>query len=204
MASTLFGVSSDTRSALAPPSKPYQPESTIYEIEMDAFREFNGFDSPDEAVYFASIDPEYDPEQYKMDFLNDVTKLSHQMSKKWDVPVSIFMAVSAVESGHCSNKICRYGKNHFAIKAYGWKGDVIYQNDDCGDKECAFRRYKNRWHSFNDFGRLMDKRYRKFLRNGKNYKSWARAMKKGKYASGMGYDEKIIRFIEKANLQRYD
>lgn len=122
------------------------------------------------------------------------------------VPASITLAQGLLESGSGMSTLAVKGNNHFGIKCHkDWKGRRIYHDDDARG-EC-FRAYDNAAESFrdhSDYLRYYD-RYKSLfsIRHG-DYKAWAHGLKAAGYATDPAYASKVISYIEKYNLDRFD
>lgn len=124
---------------------------------------------------------------------------------QYKIPASITLAQGILESGNGNSKLAVEGNNHFGIKCHGWKGDKIYIDDDAKG-EC-FRSYVNAKESYKDHSLFLtsNSRYKLlFDLNIKDYKSWAKGLKKAGYATNKSYADLLIKIIEKENLYIYD
>jgi LysM repeat protein len=96
--------------------------------------------------------------------------------------------------------------NHFGIKCHNdWKGPFIKQDDDRRN-EC-FRKYGQPEESYKDHSDFLrsENRYKSlFSLDVKDYKGWARGLKKAGYATNPEYANMLIRKIEEYNLYNYD
>ncbi len=87
--------------------------------------------------------------------------LAQNMSEKYDIPASIFMGVSALESGWGKSRGAKQYNAYFGIKGQYtyWEPmerrhvTMSYWNAD-GEAKA----YPNRWHSYNDFGKYITER----------------------------------------------
>ncbi len=138
-----------------------------------------------------------------------IAKYSHLAVKKmkeYGIPASITLAQGLLESANGNSTLARKGKNHFGIKCHNnWKGARIYIDDDKRN-EC-FRKYKSVEDSYND--------HSEFLKNGtrysflfsyspRDYKSWAKGLKKAGYATNPKYASLLIKIIEEHELFLFD
>ncbi len=126
--------------------------------------------------------------------------------KKYKIPASITLAQGLLESGMGYGRLAIEANNHFGIKCHSkWKGKKIYHDDD-KRQEC-FRKYKNPSESFRDHSLFLVNRERySFLFNlkTKDYKGWAKGLKKAGYATDPKYPEKLISLIERFDLKKFD
>lgn len=124
---------------------------------------------------------------------------------QYKIPASITLAQGILESGNGNSKLAMEANNHFGIKCHGWKGDKIYMDDDAKG-EC-FRSYRNAKESYKDHSLFLtsNARYKSlFNYNIKDYKSWAKGLKKAGYATNKSYADLLIKIIEKENLHYFD
>lgn len=134
---------------------------------------------------------------YKDDAINDM--------KKMGVPASITMAQALLESSDGNSNLARHANNHFGIKCSDWKGPSYIQDDDTKD-EC-FRKYKSVLESYDDHSNFLRTRPRYaflFEYDLKDYKSWAKGLKKAGYATEPTYAERLIKIIEDNQLYLLD
>ncbi len=129
-----------------------------------------------------------------------------QEMKTYGIPASITLAQGILESGMGYGRLAVEANNHFGIKCHiNWEGKRIYHDDD-SKGEC-FRVYKDPLTSYRDHSLFLIERERyKFLFNinPKDYKSWAKGLKKAGYATDPSYPKKLISLIERFDLTRYD
>ncbi|MFK8059206.1 MAG: glucosaminidase domain-containing protein [Polaribacter sp.] len=122
------------------------------------------------------------------------------------IPASITLAQGILESGSGNGNLAKRSNNHFGIKCHSkWKGERVYHDDDEA-QEC-FRKYQYVATSYNDHSAFLTKRKRyAFLFNysTKDYKRWARGLKKAGYATDKKYPNKLISIIERYKLYEFD
>jgi len=132
---------------------------------------------------------------------------------KYGIPASVKMAQAMIESGVGTSYLARNANNFFGIKrGVGWTGAVMYRHDDDYDRKgrkvkSPFRKYNSAWYSWRDHSTFLatNQRYsRLFDLGAKDYRGWARGLKRAGYATGANYDGKIIRLIESLGLQAID
>ncbi len=122
------------------------------------------------------------------------------------IPASITLAQGILESGNGRSNLASKSNNHFGIKCHkGWKGQRVYHDDDAKG-EC-FRKYKYVETSYKDHSLFLSKRRRYaflFELNRKDYKAWARGLKKAGYATDKKYPKKLIKIIKDYKLYAFD
>ena len=132
---------------------------------------------------------------------------------KYGIPASVKMAQAMIESGCGSSYLARNANNHFGIKkGRGWTGAVMYRHDDDYDRKgrkvkSPFRKYNSAWYSWRDHSTFLatNQRYsRLFDLGAKDYRGWARGLKRAGYATGANYDGKIINLIQSLGLHNMD
>ncbi len=125
---------------------------------------------------------------------------------KSKIPASITLAQGILESGSGRGRLASKSNNHFGIKCHrGWLGERVYHDDDTL-QEC-FRKYQYVETSYKDHSAFLTKRKRyAFLFNyGKrDYKRWAKGLKKAGYATDRKYPNKLIGLIERYKLYEFD
>ena len=141
-----------------------------------------------------------------VDYIEKYKSIAILEMKKYKIPASITIAQGLLESGMGLGRLAVKANNHFGIKCHKkWKGKKIYHDDD--KKQECFRKYKNPSESYRDHSLFLVNRERySFLFNlkTKNYKGWAKGLKKAGYATDPKYPEKLISLIERFNLDKFD
>ena len=124
--------------------------------------------------------------------------------EKFGIPASITLAQGILESGDGNSMLAREANNHFGIKCHGWKGKKVYKDDD--KKNECFRKYKSAAESYSDHSQFLQKQRYQFLfeLDRKDYKAWAKGLKKAGYATNPKYPQLLIRIIEDNKLWKYD
>ena len=124
---------------------------------------------------------------------------------KYGIPASITLAQGLLESGAGNSELARQSNNHFGIKCHtSWDGPSVQYFDD-GEMTC-FRKYPKVLDSYTDHSLFLVTRPRYeslFDLNVKDYKGWAKGLKKAGYATDKQYDKKLIRIIELYELNEY-
>lgn len=132
--------------------------------------------------------------------------IAQREMKSYKIPASITLAQGLLESGFGEGRLATEANNHFGIKCHrDWRGGRIYHDDD--EKGECFRVYTDAGESYRDHSLFLSERdrYAFLFRLGKrDYKAWARGLKKAGYATDPKYPDKLIRLIERFDLAQYD
>jgi flagellum-specific peptidoglycan hydrolase FlgJ len=140
------------------------------------------------------------------DYLDQFSPIAQAEMWQYKIPASITLAQGILESGTGSGRLAREGNNHFGIKCHrGWNGGRMYHDDD--EKGECFRTYGDPAESYRDHSIFLSGRERYaflFKLPRKDYKSWAKGLKKAGYATDPKYPKKLIGIIERYELYQYD
>ena len=132
--------------------------------------------------------------------------IAQREMREYKIPASITLAQGLLESGFGEGRLAIEANNHFGIKCHrGWQGGRIYHDDD--EKGECFRVYADAGESYRDHSLFLTgrDRYAFLFRLGKkDYKAWAKGLKKAGYATDPKYPDKLIRLIERFQLDAYD
>ncbi len=124
----------------------------------------------------------------------------------YKIPASITLAQGILESQSGKSRLSVRGNNHFGIKCHSsWKGKRLHHDDDAR-QEC-FRKYEHPFSSFRDHSLFLygkDRYADLFKLRKKDYKGWAKGLKKAGYATDPKYPKKLIALIEDYELYKYD
>ena len=122
------------------------------------------------------------------------------------IPASITLAQGILESGSGISELASKSNNHFGIKCHSkWQGERVYHDDD--EKGECFRKYKFVENSYKDHSAFLSKRSRYaflFNYNIKDYKKWAKGLRKAGYATDKKYPQKLIKLIKTYKLYEFD
>jgi len=123
------------------------------------------------------------------------------------IPASIKLSQGILESSFGNSPLAVDGKNHFGVKCHkGWSGTTFWQWDDEAKPSC-FRVYCNSEESYMDHTNFLMGRSRYaslFELSRTNYSAWARGLQRAGYATAPDYADKLIRLIDRYELDRYD
>tara|TARA_B110000090_G_scaffold58200_1_gene66480 strand:- start:470 stop:1315 length:846 start_codon:yes stop_codon:yes gene_type:complete len=122
------------------------------------------------------------------------------------IPASITLAQGILESGSGKSTLATKSNNHFGIKCHNtWQGARVYHDDD--EKGECFRKYQFVETSYKDHSAFLSKRSRYaflFDYNKKDYKKWAKGLRKAGYATDKKYPQKLIKLIKTYRLYEFD
>ncbi|MFT6826516.1 MAG: flagellum-specific peptidoglycan hydrolase FlgJ [Patiriisocius sp.] len=140
------------------------------------------------------------------EYIDQFSEIAKEEMKQYGIPASITLAQGILESGAGRGTLSVRANNHFGIKCHtGWQGDYVHHDDD-EDQEC-FRKYVAAKYSYRDHSLFLTSRGRYsflFDLSQKDYKGWAKGLKKAGYATDPKYPDKLISIIERYQLQEYD
>ncbi len=140
------------------------------------------------------------------DYIEAYKDLAISEMRRTGIPASITLAQGMIESDYGRSRLATEANNHFGIKCHSdWTGPTIRHHDDRRN-EC-FRKYRKPEESYYDHSDFLTttSRYRfLFDLDGKDYKGWAKGLKKAGYATNPDYANMLIRKIEENELWRYD
>ncbi|MBK9109651.1 MAG: glucosaminidase domain-containing protein [Saprospiraceae bacterium] len=139
--------------------------------------------------------------------------LAIQEMERTGIPASIKMAQALHESQSGRSELATNANNHFGIKCKAnWTGDTYQYKDDDKDQIgnlifSCFRSYSSAMDSYldhSDFIKFRPRYSQLFELPANDYKAWAYGLKKCGYATDPNYPERLIRLIEKYNLDLLD
>ena len=140
------------------------------------------------------------------EYIVQFSEIAMQEMKQYGIPASITLAQGILESGAGQGTLSVRANNHFGIKCHtGWQGDFVHHDDD-QDQEC-FRKYVDAKYSYRDHSLFLTTRGRYsslFDLSQKDYKGWAKGLKKAGYATDPKYPDKLISIIERYQLEVFD
>lgn len=140
------------------------------------------------------------------DYINTFAPIAIEEMEKYGIPASITLAQGLLESGAGQSNLVKKSNNHFGIKCHtSWRGPSTTHDDD--KKGECFRKYLHPRESYRDHSLFLvnGRRYAfLFEYSIKDYKSWAKGLKKAGYATDPKYPDKLIAQIKTYNLDRFD
>jgi len=140
-------------------------------------------------------------------YIERFVKVAQTEMEKYGIPASITLAQGLLESNVGESRLSIRNNNHFGMKCFSrscGKGHCSNFTDD--SHKDFFRKYGSAWESYRAHSKMLGgKRYRSLKKLGKkDYKNWAKGLKKAGYATDKRYAEKLINLIEGLELYRYD
>ncbi|WP_047416470.1 glucosaminidase domain-containing protein [Cellulophaga sp. Hel_I_12] len=140
------------------------------------------------------------------DYIDTFAEIAQFEMKAYGIPASITLAQGILESGFGKSALVKKTNNHFGIKCHkGWEGEYDFHDDD--EKGECFRKYNHPMYSFRDHSLFLTSRARYaflFDLDTNDYRGWAHGLKKAGYATDYKYPSKLISFIERYDLHKYD
>jgi len=110
-------------------------------------------------------------------FIKKYKPLAEKLSVEFDIPVSIILGVSIIESGSGKSKNCRLLNNYFGIVG---KNSLRKKNSTY---HSMFKQYPDAESSFRDFCHKMSKKkFYHSLKGNNDYHDWVKAMSKSGYS----------------------
>lgn len=144
--------------------------------------------------------------KYTLEYIKKYAPLAVHEMHQYKIPASITLAQGILESGNGRSTLAKKSNNHFGIKCHkGWRGKRVYHDDD--EKGECFRKYKYVISSYEDHSKFLRTRQRYaslFKLNRKDYRGWAKGLKKAGYATDRRYPQKLIKIIEEYKLYEFD
>ncbi len=182
-------------------SKKDKSRNTVAITKNPTFQSADAVPLPEDNGKFVRI-PVRSVEEY-IDTFSDIAMAE---MKAYGIPASITLAQGILESGIGKSELVMKTNNHFGIKCHsGWDGPYALHDDD-RKGEC-FRKYNHPMYSFRDHSIFLSSRSRYsslFDLRRDNYKGWAKGLKAAGYATDPKYPQKLISFIERYDLNRFD
>lgn len=138
-------------------------------------------------------------------FVEQFQQVARDEMKLYGIPASIKMGQAIIESQAGKSVLARQSKNFFGIKCKSKCLGCTCKNYADDNKYDMFRVFDTAWESWRAHSELLcNPRYSKLSLYGKDYKKWAKGLKKAGYATDPSYDKKLIAVIEKYNLTKLD
>ncbi|MFT4758597.1 MAG: flagellum-specific peptidoglycan hydrolase FlgJ [Saprospiraceae bacterium] len=126
--------------------------------------------------------------------------------ERFGIPASITLAQGLLETDAGASRLVNESKNHFGIKCRKKCKDCTCRNYKDDDEFDMFRVFNSDWESYREHSNLLSTRRYVHLKNlsQKDYKGWAKGLKKAGYATDENYAKKLVRIIETLDLYQFD
>jgi len=126
--------------------------------------------------------------------------------ERFGIPASITLAQGLLETNAGASKLANESNNHFGIKCRKKCKDCTCRNYEDDDEFDMFRVFDSAWASYREHSQLLSTKRYAHLKNlsRKDYKGWARGLKKAGYATDKRYAKKLIQIIETLDLYQFD
>ncbi|MEP6846826.1 MAG: glucosaminidase domain-containing protein, partial [Panacibacter sp.] len=138
-------------------------------------------------------------------YIDEYKEVAIREMKRMGVPAAITLAQGILETENGNSDLVKKSNNHFGIKCKSsWTGGGVSHDDDAMG-EC-FRVYKDAEESYRDHSNFLrgSVRYASlFDLDPRDYKAWARGLRKAGYATNPRYPDILIKNIEDNKLQQY-
>lgn len=136
-----------------------------------------------------------------LDYIEKYKAIAQEQEVLYKIPACITLAQGILESGSGTSRLAVEANNHFGIKCHrDWTGETFFKDDD--KKNECFRVYGSAEESYKDHSLfLKKKRYADlFELDIKDYKGWAKGLKRAGYATNPDYPKLLINLIETYGL----
>lgn len=152
-------------------------------------------------ICLSGISQNLTPEEY----IEKYKDIAIEEMKRSGVPAAITLAQGLLESDNGNSDLVKQSNNHFGIKCKSnWSGPYVNHDDD--ERGECFRAYENPEQSYMDHSDFLRKQPRYsflFDLDPKDYKQWARGLKRAGYATNPQYANLLIKKIEDFGLEIY-
>lgn len=134
-------------------------------------------------------------------FILKYHEIALQEQEKYGIPASIKLAQALVETNAGNSRLFKKANNAFGIKGIGPRGYVRADDDAPREK---FRKYESVWRSFRDHSEFLQQPRYQRLQSARNYREWAKGLKRCGYATAPHYASALIRMVERYDLSKFD
>jgi flagellum-specific peptidoglycan hydrolase FlgJ len=136
-------------------------------------------------------------EQQKQKHLKRFASVAQAEMKKFNVPASVLVAMSLMESGAGASDLTRRANNFFGLVCTdAWQGATYPQGGVC------YRKYDNAWSSFRDFSEYLSKLPNRPSTT--NHAKWIDFLRRSNYIRFDSYANNLLQTIEQEQLFRLD
>ena len=128
--------------------------------------------------------------QPPLSFIDKYDNVAIDLMNKHNIPASVILSISMLESGNGTSKLSKLKHNYFGIK----KGKY-------------YRGYENDSESFEDFCKLVSRKkyYEPLTKNNvMDYKIWIKKISAGGYSESKSWSTKVLYYITKYKLYELD
>ena len=120
-----------------------------------------------------------------MEYIDRFDEVARLEMQRFGIPASILMAQALSESRAGQHEAVRRNNNHFGTALSG-------------------KRFANAWESWRANSLLIAQGHPELLTLGKDPERWARGLRKAGYSREWGYSRRLLRIVQKYQLQRLD
>lgn len=126
--------------------------------------------------------------------------------EQFGIPASITLAQGLLETDAGASHLASESNNHFGIKCRTKCRGCTCRNYSDDDVYDMFRVFDSAWESYREHSKLLQMdRYKGLKKLGtKDYKGWAKGLRKAGYATDKNYHTKLIKIIEELDLHQFD
>jgi len=128
--------------------------------------------------------------QNPVSYVNKYNPMAQELMQDHNIPASVILGISMLESGNGTSKLSRIKHNYFGVK----KGNL-------------YRGYESDLASFKDFCQIISrKKYYNYLIENDiiDYKIWLTKIQNGGYSVSKTWKTKVLYYIEKYKLYELD
>ncbi|MEM6396039.1 MAG: glucosaminidase domain-containing protein [Bacteroidota bacterium] len=139
------------------------------------------------------------------DYLDTYAPLAQAEMRKYAIPASITLAQGLLESNAGDSRLATQSNNHFGIKCKSKCLGCTCRNYGDDTRYDMFRVFKSVAESFEEHSALLqNSRYKRLYTYGNDYTKWAHGLKACGYATDPNYGKKLVKIIERLELNKYD
>ncbi len=138
-------------------------------------------------VFLSSIKIE---SQNPVTFVDKYNPMAQELMEKHNIPASVILAISMLESGNGTSKLSRNKNNYFGVK-----------------KNNVYRGYESDSASFKDFCQIIARKkyYGNLTKNNiMDYNVWVTKIQSGGYSVSKDWPTKVLYYIKKYKLYELD
>jgi flagellum-specific peptidoglycan hydrolase FlgJ len=128
--------------------------------------------------------------QNQISYIDKFNPIAQELMKNHNIPVSVILGISMLESGNGTSKLSQNKHNYFGVK-----------------KGKSYRGYESDSASFKDFCKIISRKkyYDVLIKNNiMDYKIWLTKIQGGRYSESKNWKTKVLYYIEKYKLYELD